>query len=199
MINKLLLTITGFLLLTTVAYSQGFHYGLKADLSFNTLHGNGLAGTFKPGFNGGVFAEYNFTRKWAIQPEVLFTLYNNKSGDDFTKYYVNSGRSSANNSKIQLGYISVPLLLSYNVNEFLSINAGPQYNLLVYYNEDLLQSGRNAIKKNDLGAAAGLTVHVSTVRFYGRYVMGLSDINDIDDRYSWKTHQIQLGLGVLIK
>lgn len=199
MINRLLLTITGFLLLTTAAYSQSFHYGLKADLSFNSLHGNGLGNSFRPGFNGGVFTEYNFNKKWAIQPEVLFTLYNNKSGEDFTKYYVNSGRSAANNTKIQLGYISVPLLLSYNVNEFLSINLGPQYNLLVYYNEDLLQNGRNAIKKNDLGIATGLTIHASQVRFYGRYVMGLSDINDIDDRYSWRTHQIQLGLGILIK
>jgi hypothetical protein len=199
MINRLLLTITGFLLLTTAAYSQSFHYGLKADLSFNTLHGNGLAGTFKPGFNAGVFGELNITKKWAIQPEVLFTLYNNKAGEDFTKYYVNSGASGANSSKIQLGYLSIPVLLTYNVNEFLSLNLGPQYNLLVSYDETLLQSGRKAIKKNDLGAAAGLTVHVQQVRFYGRYVMGLSDINDIDNRYSWKTHQIQLGLGILLK
>jgi hypothetical protein len=199
MINRLLLTITGFLLLTTAAYSQSFHFGLKADLSFNSLHGDGLAGTFKPAFNAGAFGELNITKKWAIQPELLFTLYNNKAGADFTKYYVNSGASDANNSKIQLGYLSIPVLLTYNVNEFLSLNLGPQYNLLVSYDETLLQNGRRAIKKNDLGAAAGLTVHVSQVRFYGRYVMGLNDINDIDNRYSWKTHQIQLGLGILIK
>lgn len=199
MTNRLLLTITGLLLLTTVAYSQSLHYGLKADLSFSTVHGNGMAGTFRPGFNAGAFAEYNITKKWGIQPEVLFTLYNNKSGDDFTKYYVNSGRSSANASKVQLGYLSIPLLLTYHVNDILSINAGPQYNLLVYYNEDLLQNGKNAFKKNDLGAAVGLTLHVSQVQFYGRYVMGLSDINAVDDRYSWKTHQIQLGMGVRIK
>ncbi|WP_298733102.1 porin family protein [uncultured Chitinophaga sp.] len=199
MTNRLLLIITGCLLLTTAAYSQSFHFGLKADLSFNSLHGNGLAGTFKPAFNAGAFGELNISSKWAIQPELLFTLYNNKAGADFTKYYVNSGASGANNSKIQLGYLSIPVLLTYNVNEFLSLNLGPQYNLLVSYDETLLQNGRRAIKKNDLGAAAGLTLHVSQVRFYGRYVMGLSDLNDIDNRYSWKTHQIQLGLGIAIK
>jgi hypothetical protein len=198
MTNKLLLTITGLLLLAGATRSQSIHFGLKADLSFSTLHGKGLAGTFKPGFNAGMFGEYNFTKKWGIQPEVLFTLYNNKSGDDFLKYYVNSGNSSAKD-KVQLGYLSIPLLLSYHVNDVLSINAGPQYNLLLYSNENLLKGNKDAFKGNDLGIAAGLTIHVQGVRFYGRYVMGLSDINNVDDRYNWKTHQIQFGLGVLLK
>jgi hypothetical protein len=198
MTNKLLLAITGLLLLANVSRSQSFHFGLKADVSFSTISGKGLAGTFRPAFNAGVFSEYDFSKKWGVQPEVLFTLYNNKSGDDFLKYYSNSGNNNGKNS-IQLGYLSIPVLLSYHVNDVISINVGPQYSMLLYANEDLLKNNKEAFKSSDLGVVAGLTLQVSQVRFYGRYVIGLSDVNNIDDRYNWRTHQIQFGLGVLLK
>ncbi|GAA0546655.1 porin family protein [Chitinophaga japonensis] len=197
MTNKLLATVAGLLLLATAGHGQSFHYGLKADLLFTNINGKGMSGSFRPGVNAGIFTEYSLGKKWGLQPELLFTLFNNKS-EDFLKYYVNSGNSSSNGN-INLGYLSIPLLLQYKINDVFSVHAGPQYSLLLYSSESLLQNNRDAFAGSDLGVAAGLTLQVSQVRFYGRYVMGLSNVNDVDDRYKWNTNQIQLGIGIAIR
>jgi len=197
MTNKLLAIVAGLLLLAAAGHGQSFHYGLKADLLFTNIHGKGMSGSFRPGVNAGIFTEYSLGKKWGLQPELLFTLYSNKS-EDFLKYYVNSGNSNSS-GKITLGYLSIPLLLQYKINDVFSVHAGPQYSLLLYSSENLLYGNRDAFTGSDLGAAAGLTLHVSQVRFYGRYVMGLSNVNDVDDRYKWNTHQVQLGIGVTIR
>ncbi len=189
----------GLLLLATVSYGQSsYHFGLKADMDLTNISGKGMKGNFALGFNAGAFAEYNFTPKWGIQPEVLFTQFNNKQGDDFLTYYVNSGKNDAKSS-VKLSYVTVPVLLSYNVNELLSLNVGPQVSFLVYDNEDLLLRDRAAFKNLNYGVAGGLTLHVSQVRFYGRYVYGFADMNNVDDRYKWHSQEIQLGMGVTIK
>jgi hypothetical protein len=198
MIKKLFTAIAGLLLLAGVSYGQKLHYGLKADLQFTSLNGRGMQGSFNPGYDAGIFLEYNITSKWGIQPEILFSQFNNKKDDDFLTYYVNSGNSSAKSS-IKLSYVSIPVLLAYKVNDLFTLNVGPQFNLLVYDNEDLLQKDKAAFKNTDYGVAAGLTLHVSQVRFYGRYTLGLGNINNIDDRYKWHSQQIQVGIGVAIK
>jgi len=198
MTKRLLTAVASLLLLANVSFGQKLHYGIKGDLQFTKLNGEGLKGSFSPGYDAGVFVEYNFTSKLGIQPEILFSQFNNKRGDDFMTYYVNSGNSSSKSS-VKLSYLSVPVLLAYNVNKLFTINAGPQFSMLLYDNEDLLTKDRAAFKNTDLGVAAGLTLHVSGVRFYGRYVYGLGNINNIDSRYTWHSQQIQVGLGVAIK
>jgi hypothetical protein len=42
----------------------------------------------------------------------------------------------------------------------------------------------------------GLQLNLSRLRVYGRYNIGLTNINDIDEKDKWKNQQIQLGLGV---
>lgn len=198
MSKKLLTTITCLLLLSGGLAAQGFHYGLKTDLNFSKVSGNGLKKGFNPGFDAGVFAEYDFSAKWGVQPELLYNLLNGKRDDDFMTYYVNSGNSGAN-TPVRLSYLSLPVLLRYNINDVLTVNAGPQYSLLLFADEDLVRNNKAAFKKSDIGVAVGLTVNVAQMRFYGRYVLGLSDVNDIDERYQWNTQQIQIGLGVTFR
>lgn len=177
-------------------HAQSFHAGLKGGLNFSKNNGNGMGG-FQTGYDAGVFAQLAFGKKWALQPEVLFSQRNTKHSDDFFTYYNITGNPAAN-TKIQLGYISVPVLLHYNINDWLAVQVGPQYNLLVYDNENLLISGKDAFKKNDFGIAGGVVVKTGKVGFYGRYYHGLSNVNNADDRYEWKARQIQLGLGYSI-
>jgi hypothetical protein len=113
-------------------------------------------------------------------------------------YYVNSGRSAAG-TDIRLAYVSVPVLVRYNMNKVLSLLAGPQYGYLVYEDEDLLKEERKAFKKNEFSANVGAQVNLDKVGFYARYNKGLSNINDVDDRYTWKSSHLQIGIAVRIK
>jgi hypothetical protein len=86
----------------------------------------------------------------------------------------------------------------YNLNKTLSFLAGPQASYLIFEDEDLLKNDRKAFKNYELSANVGVQVNIESVGFYARYNKGLSDINDIDDRYSWKSNHVQVGIAVRI-
>ncbi|MBO9203637.1 MULTISPECIES: porin family protein [Niastella] len=186
------------LLLTFVANAQGVHFGIKADLNYSSLKGEGVNDKYSAGFQIGGFTTLNFSKHWAIQPELLYTWNPYKKGSDFLTYYNNTGRSAASD-KINLAYISVPVLARYNVNKVISVTAGPQFGYLIYEDEDLLKEGRKAFDKTELSVNAGVQVNLDKVGFYARYVKGLTDINNVDDRYEWKSSHIQIGIAVRIK
>jgi hypothetical protein len=186
------------LLLTVAANAQSWHFGPKLDANYSTIKGKGIRNKYTAGFQIGGFAEYNFKKQWAIQPELLYTWSHYKKASDFLTYYNNSGRSAAG-SNINLAYISLPVLLRYNLNNTLSFLAGPQASYLIYKDEDLLKNDRQAFKNFELSANVGVQVNIENVGFYARFNKGLSDINDIDDRYSWKSSHIQVGIAVKIK
>ena len=45
---------------------------------------------------------------------------------------------------------------------------------------------------------AGLQLNLGTLRVYGRYNIGLTNLNDIDNKEQWKSQQIQVGIGFKI-
>jgi hypothetical protein len=97
---------------------------------------------------------------------------------------------------INLDYLTIPILLRYNVSNLLTINAGPQFGILLNKDKTLLQNGAEAFKGNDFAMAAGLQLNLKMLRIYGRYNVGLNNINDIDNKESWKSQQVQIGLGL---
>lgn len=196
--KRLLLAGVLLVFLGSAASAQGFHYGLKASLLFSTIQGKGLKSNFTPGFQGGAFAEWDLSKKWGIQPELLFTQATVKKGDDFSSFYVSASSSTARD-KLKLSYVTIPLLVRYSPIKELTFNLGAQYSYLFFADENLLKYNRDALKKSDIGAVAGVQVNVANVRFFGRYVLGLTNVNDIDDRYKWKSQQIAIGMAVAFK
>ena len=196
--KRLLLAGVLLVFLGSAASAQGFHYGLKASLLFSTIQGEGLKSNFTPGFQGGAFAEWDLSKKWGIQPELLFTQATVKKADDFRSFYVSASNTSARD-KLKLSYVTIPLLVRYSPIKELTFNLGAQYSYLFFADENLLKYNRDALKKSDIGAVAGVQVNVGNVRFFGRYVLGLTNVNDIDDRYKWKSQQIAIGMGVAFK
>ena len=183
---------------TTLCQAQQWHFGPTAGLNYSGVSGKGMKENFTPGWQAGVFAELQLNDQLGIQPELLFSWNAYKKADDFMTYYNNSGRSSADND-IKLGYVSVPLLLKYHVNKTFSILVGPQYNHKVYEDENLLKSGKAAFKDYEVSANAGVQVNIGTVGLYGRYNWGLSNVNEVDDRYRWNSYHVQVGVALQIK
>jgi hypothetical protein len=77
--------------------------------------------------------------------------------------------------------------------------AGPQYSYMFNTNEGLLKYGVRSFNKSEISGVAGAQFNIGNLGLYARYSRGLSDINDIDDRYSWKSSHIQIGFAVKIK
>jgi hypothetical protein len=196
--KRLLLAGVLSLFMAVAANAQSFHYGLKASLLFSTIQGRGLKSSYPPGFQGGAFAEWDFKKHWGIQPEVLFSQSSARKGSDFNGSYVTEHNTSAR-EKIKISAITVPLMIRYTPIKELTLNLGAQYSYMFFIDENLIKGNRDAFKKADIGGVAGIQVNLANVRFYGRYVMGLTNLNDIDDRFTWKSQQISIGMGLTIK
>ena len=176
--------------------AQSVHLGIKGGANINKLSGQSFSDKYTLGYHIGGFIELGIGNKLYIQPEVLFSQVKQDTSSQFRVTY-NSILGSPQ-SKIQLNYINIPVLIGYKVSNILTIQAGPQYSILMSKNESLLQNGKNPFKSGDFSMLAGLQLQALKFRIYGRYALGLSNLNDIDKADIWKSQSIQIGIGVAI-
>lgn len=170
-----------------VAYGQGISGGIKAGLNLanQTFKGNGYttSPSFLPGIHGGVYATVMFGDHLGIQPEVLYSAQGAKSGDQ--KYKVN--------------YVTVPVLVRYNINEMWSLHAGPQFGVLTsakYTAGSSEQDVKDQLKGTDMSIAAGVGVDLPMkLNFAFRFVQGLSNINDTGSSVTMKNYNLQFTVG----
>jgi hypothetical protein len=64
--------------------------------------------------------------------------------------------------------------------------------------KNLLQNGADAFKKGDFSMLGGVQLKLSAIRVTGRYVIGLNNISDIDNKDQWKSQGFQLSLGLAL-
>ena len=183
-----------FGLTSSAAFAQDFKIGIKAGADIHKISGKSFKDEFSFGYQLGGFAEIGLSKKWAIQPEVLFSQVNIDTTTDFKDVY-----QFDDISKVKLRYLKIPLLLSYKPNKFVSLQLGPQFGILMDKDNTLLENGRNAFKQGDFSMLGGLQLNIAKVRIYGRYAVGLNNINDIDDQEKWKKQNIQVGVGLTLQ
>jgi len=171
--------------------AQILKVGIKAGTDIKKLSGKSFDDQFSYGYHVGAFAEIKLSEKFGLQPEVYFSQVNIDTSSNFSSVY-----NFKDLSKVQLKYINIPLLLSFKPNKFVALQAGPQYGILIDKSNTVLQNGQDAFKKGDFSMLAGIQLHFSKVRLYGRYIVGLTDINDIDNQENWKAQTVQIGLGI---
>jgi len=178
-----------------------WHFGIKGDVNLSNINGNGMPGSYTTGFQFGGFAEKAFNNKWSVQPELLFSQNNTKVDvTNFLVYYTPPQGNVFAASNIKLGYISVPVMLKYNINKYFSVLAGPQYSQMLFDAESLLKDDKGiAFKRYEVSVNGGAQVNLGSVAIYARYNQGLTNINNIDSRYKWNSSHIQFGIAVKVK
>ena len=182
------------LVFSTQAAMAQLNFGIKGGVNINKVDGKAFRDEFKYGYHLGGFAEIGLGGKLSIQPEVLFNQFQTRADSSFSNVYQNS-LSISNYQDVKLNYLSIPLLLNYKLGSLLSIHAGPQYGILIDQSKNLMQNGREAFKSGDFSLIGGAQIHLSKLRLTGRYVVGLTNISDIDDQNKWKNQGFQLSLG----
>ena len=178
---------------TQTAMSQ-LKFGLKAGANITKVDGRSFKDEFRYGYHAGGFVEIGLGGKLSIQPEVLFNQYQTRVDSSFKNVYENALNFS-DNRDIKLNYLSVPVLLNYKLANILSLQAGPQFGILIDQGKTLLNNGKDAFSKGDFSVVAGAQINISKIRLSGRYVVGLNNLNDIDDQNDWKNQGFQVSLG----
>ena len=192
-----LFSLAAAMLMSTALLAQ-FHIGAKGGANVTKIDGKSFKDQFRYGYHVGGFMEVRLSNKFVLQPEVLFNQNSTTLDSSFKNIYQGVINSSAQ-SKVKLNYLSIPILLNYKlIGSFLSLQAGPQFSVLMSKNKTLLQNGGEAFKSGEFSMLAGAQVKMGAIRVNGRYVVGLNNINDIDDRDKWKSQGFQLSVGIAL-
>jgi hypothetical protein len=176
--------------------SAQFRIGAKAGSNVVKVDGVSFKDQFRYGYHLGGFAEIVLThdKKLSLQPEVLFNQYATTLDSSYKSIYQNIINSSQ--SKVKLNYLSIPILLNYKLIGPVYLQAGPAFSILMDQDKNFLQNGADAFKKGDFAMIGGAQLRVAKIYLTGRYVIGLNNINDIDDKDKWKSQAIQLSVGL---
>lgn len=185
-----LLILAIFSIMGTAATAQKFNIGAKAGANINKIDGKSFSDQFSYGYHLGGFFSVGLGKKFAIQPEILFNQINVDTSSTFSQVY-----KFNQVDKVQLKYLSIPILLNFKPVKFITLQAGPQFSVLTNKSKTLLENGRDAFKTGDFSMLGGAQVNIGHLNIYGRYAVGLSNLNDIDNKEKWKSQSFQIGLG----
>ena len=144
-------------------------------------------------FHGGVTFQIGLTEKISLVPELLLSqtkLATNTSIGDVL------GDNKFKPETYHLDYLMIPLLVQVKPFSALLLHAGPQYGILLDQKKDGLENAQFAFKQGEFSFVGGAKLNLGGFFVYGRYVVGLQDINDLQDQAKWKTTQWQLGIGM---
>jgi hypothetical protein len=185
-----------FLVFSASVYAQKpeLNFGPKLGANLNKVTGKSFKEEFTFGYQVGAFLELNFSKRIGIQPEVLWGETKARTSSDFEDIYQTF--DPADVSEVKLSYLSIPVLLNIRPAGILSLQVGPQFGILLNKDRDLFENGREAFKSGEFSMIGGAQLNLLKFRIYGRYVIGLSEINDIPDQDKWKNQAIQVGIGL---
>ncbi|MEO7046004.1 MAG: porin family protein [Ferruginibacter sp.] len=174
-----------------------FRFGAKAGVNINKITGQSYNSGFNYNFQVGGFMQLNFSDVFGLQPEINFVQTQSEFSNDPNNVY-DDLFGGGTQHKAKLNYLEVPLLLNINVgpSKRVKLQFGPAYGGLLKQTVDSLKSNGNIYKNSDWSAIGGLWIQLPLINIGARYKLGLTNINDIDDREKWKSQAIQIFAGV---
>jgi len=176
--------------------SSPVSFGLKA--GFNLSRVSSDYAEFKAGFNGGAFVNIPVSSKFSVQPEVI---YNGLGAQHYTYYYYSDYYAyyvDYTDARLNLDYISVPVMLQYNILPELYVEAGPQFGFLV--GTHVRVNGESVkVKKDyegfDFGIGLGVGYYFTpNIGITGRYTAGITDILKNNPGSSVSNNAFQIGM-----
>lgn len=184
--------IVSLLIACTVSAQEKFGIGIKIGQNFSSVNSVAVD-RHAASYHGGITAQIGLTEKISLVPEVLLSqtkLSTNPSIVDVL------GNSALRPETYHLNYLMLPLLVQVKPFPALLLQAGPQYGILIDQKKDGIENAQIAFKEGEFSFVGGAKVNLGGFFVYGRYVVGLQNINDLQDQAKWKTTQWQLGLGM---
>ncbi|GAA5087983.1 porin family protein [Chryseobacterium ginsengisoli] len=163
--------------------AQPVKFGIKAGLNVSSINDDDSKA--KAGFYGGFFANIPVASSFSVQPEVL---YNGMGAKDKTY----------SSLKLNLDYISLPVMVQYNVLPELYLEAGPQFSFAI--SQKVKGDGGSvdvdkAFKGFDLGLGLGAGYYIEQkFGITARYVAGLTDIAEDNPGDAIRNGVFQIGI-----
>lgn len=209
-------TILTLVFLSTIAVSNAqdkpskVKFGVKGGLNISSAVFDETLDTdakSKTGIHLGVFTNIPMGKKFAFQPEALFSM------QGFNQYY-NEG-TYVNDSDVNLNYLSIPLNFQFKFIDKVFIEAGPYFDFLLSAKADVTSKNvytevvttqdnvnvKEYYKTMVFGINFGGGYHINNqISVNARYYMGLSPSDNSNFSYTYETistnnRLFQLGVG----
>jgi hypothetical protein len=168
-----------------IGTAQETRFGVKGGLNYSSIVGDLTEGLkFRFSGHGGIFLEIDFSEKFKLQPELLYSSQGFQFSTDLATIE-NGGTGDDNDfrTNVQLNFITVPILGKFALNDKLNVEFGPQFGFLlnqvtkfkeIDQNSNSTADRRSSISGNfqlDYGAAVGLGLKLNdnlsvSPRFY---------------------------------
>lgn len=173
--------------------AQEVRFGLKAGVNIANVHDTNLNPSSITSFHVGGIMEAQYSEKFALQPEIVFSLQGFDSETEGSK------------ENYKFSYIAIPVMFKYFVVKGVVLEAGPQ---IGYLNTAKLerQNGesieeidiKDAIRDNDFGLNFGIGFQTkSGWSIGGRYNLGLTNLVRKELDRDFKSSILQISLGYL--
>ena len=174
-----------------------FRFGVKGGLNMNKISGKSYSDGFNYNFQAGAFLQFNFSKRFGIQPEVNFVQTKSEFTNDGTDVY-DDIFGDGNQHKAKLSYLEIPVLLNVNIgpSKRVKFQVGPSYGALLKQTVDSLKNKGNLYKNGEWSAIGGLWLQLPVVNIGARYKLGLSNVYAVNDKANWKNQAIQIFIGL---
>ncbi|MDR6405524.1 MULTISPECIES: porin family protein [Chryseobacterium] len=163
--------------------SSPVRFGIKAGLNVSSVNDDDFKA--KAGIYGGFFANIPVASSFSVQPEVLYNGMGAQADD-------------SSDVKLNLDYISVPVMLQYNILPELYLEAGPQFSFAI--NKKLKGDGgsidlKDSIKGFDFGIGLGAGYYFAQgFGVTARFVAGATDIAENNNDDAIRNSVFQVGV-----
>jgi hypothetical protein len=169
--SKLAIALFVFFALAKVQAQVTFQPGVRGGLSLSTI--SEMHANYRPDFYVGGFGEINFTKRYALQPEIN---YIRQGSNNVARNFIDQDTQTERTvyQDLQMSYLSVGLLNKLKFGPF-QVQFGPAL--------DVLLSDNLAFRKtyNDLSFVTGVAYKMpSGLAFEFRFKKGLLDVLDSD-------------------
>ncbi|MPT32717.1 MAG: PorT family protein [Chryseobacterium sp.] len=181
-------------------------FGLKGGINVASISDDGYDDAkSKVGFAGGVFANIPVSEMFSIQPEVMYSQMGSKVSNTYSATILGNTYEARSTAKLNLDYITVPIMFQFRATPAFYIEAGPEFGFLTsakakdinttYVNgspEDSSTNTSEDLKDSfsgfNMGAALGLGYDITpNFGINARYVAGFTDINKKDSNTDGNT------------
>ena len=183
---------------SSLVFSQQF--GIKGGMNVSSISDDGYDDTkSKVGYYGGVFVNIPASESFSIQPEVIY----NNLGSEVKGTILGNSYSQ----KLNLNYITVPVMFQYKATPQFYLEAGPEFGFLVSAKSTTTTNNSTSTAELDkdnfnnfnmgVGLGAGFDI-TKNVGINARYVAGFSDVtkpsSDPSTNAKNKNNTFQVGL-----
>jgi hypothetical protein len=176
------------------ANAQGFQLGVKGGANISQEQGRSFDDGFRFGYTLGAFAQLNFTKQWGIQPELLWNEYSTRTATNADEIYTDLGT----NQNISLNYLTVPVLLNFTPAKILTLQAGPQFGILINQTESIAPTVKDAFKKGDVSIVGGAQLNLGILKIGARYYQQLNNTDNLGSVDTWTSKGFQAYIGFRI-